>query len=384
MTHNMSRNTGTSFPSLPPFACSPAFVVLYVFAPVVGVGIITATMVVSITAAAIVVARDNLSVRIDFDSTHDAEYSDVSQPADCPRCTGAIMFLIPPPPTHPPTFLVAVQAVYTKPWMRLPPYFIGVLLAFGWLYVQQRRAEHRVQTRPMRNLLGIETLVLGGWAVPRTARDHATPCLLALSWLCRFVDMHTRSVAGVLPFRVRWWMTVLVEGLAVAVLAAVVFGATGTYSSVDNPWDPATNVAYTVFTRPAWGLAVAAILLICFTQQATLVNTLLGAPVWQPLAKLTYGAGGGDLSSVTQPPTPFPMACRCLLGPPHRDAGALLHALPHPLSVAHAVGPPPPSRHSAGGVLQHHHLLPVHTVDGVHLVRQPRCEHHRCDTPQHA
>lgn len=101
--------------------------------------------------------------------------------------------------------------------------------------------------------------------------------------------MHTRSVAGVLPFRVRWWMTVLVEGLAVAVLAAVVFGATGSYTSLDSPWDPATNIAYTVFTRPAWGLAVAAILFVCFTQQTTLLNTVLGAPVWQPLARLTYG-----------------------------------------------------------------------------------------------
>lgn len=104
---------------------APLLIVLHALAPLIGVALIVAMAIISIVAAAVVVARDGLSLRINLDTaTVDAAYAD---------------------------------EVFTKPWMRGTPFIIGILVAIAWHHVQQRRAEHTASTAPRRNIVGIET-----------------------------------------------------------------------------------------------------------------------------------------------------------------------------------------------------------------------------------
>jgi len=57
-----------------------------------------------------------------------------------------------------------------------------------------------------------------------------------------------------------------------------------------NSWGPVTSVLYLCFGRPLWASCWAVITLLCYYGYLPIVDGILSARCWTPLARLTYGA----------------------------------------------------------------------------------------------
>ena len=77
---------------------------------------------------------------------------------------------------------------------------------------------------------------------------------------------------------------------AAAVMLTCMYGSVGAYAALPTPWTTGQSISYTILTRPAWSIALATVLFFCFTQQGGLLQKILGAPGWEPAAKLSYAA----------------------------------------------------------------------------------------------
>lgn len=209
------------------YALTPLFVALYLVVAPAAVTALSILIIASISVAGYVVAINNLSVIPSANLQTQIDYSDM---------------------------------YYTKPWMRCPPYFLGILLAFLWDRVQRSRRQVEAAIALPQNVIGIET----------------------------FVAMHSQS-RYVDPYK---WSRVqqgAVQLIAAGMMAAVMYGGLGAYQDPAS-WTRTTHVAYTILSRPSWALGVCVILFVCITHPRNGLNRIMGAPLWEPLSRLTFGA----------------------------------------------------------------------------------------------
>jgi peptidoglycan/LPS O-acetylase OafA/YrhL len=75
--------------------------------------------------------------------------------------------------------------------------------------------------------------------------------------------------------------------MAALILLVCVLSMYDDYVSV-NGLNRASIIAYEIFSRPAWSLAIGWILFLCSTDQGGIVNTILSWPIWTPLTRLNY------------------------------------------------------------------------------------------------
>lgn len=118
----------------------PLLISLYLFSAMAGILLVSSAAVASIVAAGAVVYANNITSLFNLTSSAVANaqgpgYSSYSS-------SYADIFM-------------------TKPWMRLPAFLIGVLLAFAWDRVQQARLQHEAEEAGLAtvpsNAIGIET-----------------------------------------------------------------------------------------------------------------------------------------------------------------------------------------------------------------------------------
>jgi len=206
--------------------------VVYLASPAAATALVGALSLTSLIGAGVTVSRDNLST--------------------IPSFTTPVSF--------------AFQDVYfSKPWFRAPAYLVGIGAAFMWDRITLARGHAALQAAVPTNMLGIQTYVsLHGGAAARRR-------------------------AAVLPFVLPQGMQLAVLGVATALGLAIVYGSLPAYAG-DASWDASTNVAYTVLARPAWAVAVAAVVLTALSQASNVLNWFFGLAAWVPLARLTFGA----------------------------------------------------------------------------------------------
>ena len=119
--------------------------------------------------------------------------------------------------------------IYTKPWTRVGPYLIGILIGFI-LYKQIR---------------------------PNFSRRRYTQIFYMSLWI----------IASILCF-----MTV--------------YGLSGRFGGGD--FNRSEDIAYLMFSRTAWAIAVAIIVYVCHNGHGWIINNFLSMKVWIPLSRLTY------------------------------------------------------------------------------------------------
>jgi len=127
--------------------------------------------------------------------------------------------------------------VYSKPYARIPAYFVGVMTA--WLL----------------DILEKRGITRG--TCSHTAKAHMLATVAAVS--------------------------------AIAVLLFVVFIPTTDYGDHAKSWG-VWNVVFVTLARPLFAAGWAVITLLCYYDYVPLLNGFLSHPCWTPLARLTYGA----------------------------------------------------------------------------------------------
>jgi hypothetical protein len=50
------------------------------------------------------------------------------------------------------------------------------------------------------------------------------------------------------------------------------------------------RATYSIISRPLWSAAVAVIIFVCITHRENAVNRMLSQPIFEPIARLTFGA----------------------------------------------------------------------------------------------
>ena len=86
------------------------------------------------------------------------------------------------------------------------------------------------------------------------------------------------------------WLDLLVTGIAAAVCWVCVFGEQGQYSASPSPWSLTTNILYNALTKIAFSVGLGVICMMCVSGSARFINWFLTWWVWNPLARLTFGA----------------------------------------------------------------------------------------------
>jgi len=127
---------------------------------------------------------------------------------------------------------------YSKPYTRIPAYFVGLMAAWVLDDLEQR---------------GITRDTIAKTALKRMS-----------------------AIAG--------------AALAAALLIFITFIPGSDFGENKNSWGSVANVLYIALSRPVWAMCCAAITLLCYYDFLPMVNGFLAHPYWTPLARLTYGA----------------------------------------------------------------------------------------------
>lgn len=127
---------------------------------------------------------------------------------------------------------------YSKPYTRVPAFFVGVVAA--WLLLE---LERRGYTRGQQ---------------ATTVRAKALAFIVSLACL------------GIMLFLI--------------LIPATDHGLHA------NDWSDVTSATYITFARPLWSVCLAVITLLCYYDYMPMLNGFLSHPGWTPLARLTYGA----------------------------------------------------------------------------------------------
>jgi peptidoglycan/LPS O-acetylase OafA/YrhL len=140
---------------------------------------------------------------------------------------------------------------YSKPWMRAPPFIVGIFLGMAWIvYAGPKGAKSRPQV---------------------TIPQHVGLAIIA-------------AAAAVISFL----MYIPATYYRWAPPPPLI------HSSADyrptSPWSVAAETVWTAWSRPLFSVAMAAILGVCIFGGGGLVDAVLSWTLWQPLAKLTYAA----------------------------------------------------------------------------------------------
>ena len=147
---------------------------------------------------------------------------------------------------------------YAVPWVRCPPYLIGLLCGFFW---------HTEARTRLRDAQEEDSIVVG---------DRAT-----------ITPIGSRPVDRVLNTKA----AVTVAITSVVLLAFPVYGSYWAYQdSVESHMPAWADHIYLAFSRPAWALGVAGMCALCFTGRGGVVNWILTWPAWVTPSRLTYCA----------------------------------------------------------------------------------------------
>lgn len=131
---------------------------------------------------------------------------------------------------------------YSKPYTRIPVYFVGI--AAGWilLSIEARRKERAER----------EGREAGAWVSQAAA---------TLFWL-----------------------------FAIGVTTAIVIIPFTDQGLHHDDWSDTASFLYLTFARPLWGVCWALLTFLCYYGQAPITNAILSHRFWTPFARLTYGA----------------------------------------------------------------------------------------------
>ena len=132
--------------------------------------------------------------------------------------------------------------VYTKPWCRIAPYAIGLLLGYFLSLLYERSN--------------------------------------TFSW--DFIVPARRST------RFNRLQQIVAWTFALLILSLCVFGTYGDYH--DHPLTRSERIAFLVLSRIGWSIGLSIIIVSCFLRQEGLMNKWLGHRCFRGLAKLTFGA----------------------------------------------------------------------------------------------
>lgn len=129
--------------------------------------------------------------------------------------------------------------VYTKPWCRVAPYAIGLLLGY-FLSLRYQRS----------NTLSWDAIV----PARRSAR----------------------------------WQQIFARLFALLILCLCVFGTYADYH--DHPLKRSERITFLVLSRIGWSIGLSIIIISCYLRQDGLLNKCLSHRWFRGLAKLTFGA----------------------------------------------------------------------------------------------
>ena len=119
--------------------------------------------------------------------------------------------------------------MYTKPWTRIGPYLIGILM--GFIFYRQIK--------------------------PNFRRKYYTHVFYTSLWL-----------------------------LATGLCLTIVYGLHGPITGED--FSESENVAYLMFSRPAWAIGLAIVIFACHNGYGWIVNDFLSMKFWLPLSRLVF------------------------------------------------------------------------------------------------
>ena len=131
-------------------------------------------------------------------------------------------------PSHASTVTTSSDELYIKPYARISPYLVGIVL--GYLLYQKVRI----------------------------------PFKRSINWI----------------FYLGLWI------LAAFFCLSTLYGFYGTWHG--HPFNPAENVVYFMFSRFTWALGLALLVFICHNGYGWVVNSFLSMGFWVPLSRLTF------------------------------------------------------------------------------------------------
>lgn len=132
------------------------------------------------------------------------------------------------------------DVMYIRPWHRIGPYLCGMLAAMAWFRYRE--------------------------AILASGRRH--------------------TLTFAKPVLVRCAAHVTLLGI----MLAIFYSPANMYATEVPEWSKSRLVAYTGFTRTAWGAGLAALSLLWFSAPRNWISRLLSASFWEVIARLTYGA----------------------------------------------------------------------------------------------
>jgi peptidoglycan/LPS O-acetylase OafA/YrhL len=132
--------------------------------------------------------------------------------------------------------------VYIKPWCRISPYAIGLVLGYVLYELYQRS-----------NTLSWESIL------PRRRSARFNRLNQIIAWI-----------------------------FALLILSLCVFGTYGDYN--DRPLTRSGRITFLVLSRFGWSVGLSIVIITCFLGQGGIVNKLLSHSFFRLLSKLNYGA----------------------------------------------------------------------------------------------
>ncbi|CAF4752878.1 unnamed protein product [Rotaria socialis] len=132
--------------------------------------------------------------------------------------------------------------VYIKPWCRIAPYAVGLILGYVLYEIYKRT-----------NAFSWDSLL------PQTRVTRFNRVKYTVAWLC-----------------------------ALTLLALCIFGTYGDFNG--HPLNRSERIAFLTLSRLAWAIGLSIIIMICFTGHGGIVDKFLAHPFLESLGKLTYGA----------------------------------------------------------------------------------------------
>jgi len=135
-----------------------------------------------------------------------------------------------------------MEDVYVKPWCRLAPYAIGLVLGQGLFTLYQRST--------------------------------------TISWEALLPDRQANQHS--------WWKILLFWLVSLTILSLCVFGTYGDYSG--HPLTRSGRITFLTLSRIGWAIGLSLIIITCFRGYGGIINRFLGHHLFATLAKLTYGA----------------------------------------------------------------------------------------------
>jgi peptidoglycan/LPS O-acetylase OafA/YrhL len=204
---------------------------------------------------------------------------------------------------------------FEAPWIRIPTYFIGILLALIWTdrkyIIKRRQAEMEAEMKndqiKDQELIATSGLIIplddnANELLPNQGENRKTTIMATNTVLKPTMStlMKKQAIKDYKYYTPLQRTLLLFAGLGI--LALVMYGpATGTVGiepcipgmltpTCGAKWSRTTRVLLATLARPAWAVGLALICVLCWNGQGGLINSFLSAPIWAPISFLTYTA----------------------------------------------------------------------------------------------